>query len=122
MIGVASELRGLAIFYGNQHGTGVRTVQSTDGTTNFAHVGIITSDSRFPGAGWIVRTLAYDRCILVFVVSFTCNICGASNRVEKFATEPATCACGSNVRIRALIYLLSMELFNQSLTLAEFPR
>ena len=61
-------------------------------------------------------------CILVFVVSFTCNICGADNQVEKFATEPASCACGSNVRIRALIHLLSMELFNQSLTLAEFPR
>jgi hypothetical protein len=56
------------------------------------------------------------------VVSFTCNICGASNQVENFATEPATCACGSNVRIRALIHLLSMELFNQSLTLSGFPK
>jgi SAM-dependent methyltransferase len=56
------------------------------------------------------------------VVSFTCNICGAWNEVEHFATEPASCACGSNVRLRALIHLLSMELFNQSLTLAEFPR
>jgi len=56
------------------------------------------------------------------VVSFTCNICGEFNQVEHFATEPASCACGSNVRLRALIHLLSMELFNQSLTLAEFPR
>jgi SAM-dependent methyltransferase len=56
------------------------------------------------------------------VVSFTCNICGAYNQVEKFATEPASCACGSNVRMRALIHLLSLELFNQSLTLAEFPK
>jgi hypothetical protein len=55
------------------------------------------------------------------VVSFTCNICGAHNEVEHFATEPASCACGSNVRLRALIHLLSMELFNQSLTLAELP-
>jgi len=61
-------------------------------------------------------------CILVGLVSFYCNICGAWNEVETFATEPATCACGSNVRLRALIHLLSMELFNQSLTLAEFPR
>jgi SAM-dependent methyltransferase len=56
------------------------------------------------------------------VVSFNCNICGAWNQVESFATEPASCACGSNVRIRALIHLLSMEMFNQSLTLAGFPR
>jgi len=60
--------------------------------------------------------------ILVFVVSFICNICGEHNHVENFATEPASCPCGSNVRMRALIHLLSMEMFNQSLILAEFPR
>jgi SAM-dependent methyltransferase len=56
------------------------------------------------------------------MVAFTCNICGASNEVETFATEPASCACGSNVRLRALIHLLSMELFGQSLCLADFPQ
>ena len=55
-------------------------------------------------------------------MNFTCNICGAENQVEKLATEPASCACGSNVRVRALIHLLSMELFGVSLTLPEFPR
>ena len=55
------------------------------------------------------------------MVSFTCNICGAYNEVEAFATEPATCACGSNVRLRALMHLLSMELFGSSLILAQFP-
>ena len=55
------------------------------------------------------------------MVSFVCNICGRSNEVEHFATEPATCECGSNVRTRALIHLLSMELFDQSITLADFP-
>jgi SAM-dependent methyltransferase len=55
------------------------------------------------------------------VVSFTCNICGAYNEVETFATEPASCACGSNVRLRALIHLLSMELFGSSFILAQFP-
>ena len=55
------------------------------------------------------------------MLSFTCNICGAYNEVEAFATEPASCACGSNVRLRALIHLLSMELFGTSLTLAQFP-
>jgi len=56
------------------------------------------------------------------MVSFTCNICGAANDVEHFASEPATCACGSNVRLRALIYLLSVELFGRSLPLPAFPR
>ena len=55
-------------------------------------------------------------------VTFTCNICGAQNRVAAFATEPATCACGSNVRVRALLHLLSMELFGRSLTVADFPK
>ena len=57
-----------------------------------------------------------------FMAAFTCNICGAFNQVAEFRTEAATCECGSNVRLRALLHLLSMELFGQSLTLPEFPR
>jgi SAM-dependent methyltransferase len=56
------------------------------------------------------------------LVSFICNICGAHNHVENFETEPASCACGSNVRLRALIHLLSVELFGQSLVLTDFPK
>ncbi|HLK64345.1 MAG TPA: methyltransferase domain-containing protein [Bryobacteraceae bacterium] len=55
------------------------------------------------------------------MVSFTCNVCGTFNQIENFATEPASCVCGSNVRIRASIHLLSLELFGQSLALTEFP-
>ena len=55
-------------------------------------------------------------------MTFNCNICGARNTVEALPTEPATCACGSNVRLRALANLLSMELFGESLPLAHFPR
>ena len=56
------------------------------------------------------------------MVSFICNVCGAHNHVENFRTEPASCACGSNVRIRALIRLLSLELFGESLIAADFPK
>lgn len=56
------------------------------------------------------------------MVAFACNLCGAWNEVEHFATEPATCACGSNVRLRALIHLLSTEIFGCSIPLPEFPR
>ena len=53
---------------------------------------------------------------------FTCNICGAENEVEQFASEPASCRCGSNVRLRALMHLLSMEIFGVSIPLVEFPK
>ena len=56
------------------------------------------------------------------MVSFTCNVCGAFNEVSGFTTEAATCGCGSNVRVRALVHLLSRELFGRSLTLTRFPR
>lgn len=55
------------------------------------------------------------------MASFVCNICGAGNPAESIDTERPSCGCGSNVRKRALIYLLSMELFGQSLSLPEFP-
>ena len=56
------------------------------------------------------------------VVKFTCNVCGASCAPERFATEPPSCECGSNVRIRGLIHLLSLELFGRGIALIDFPR
>lgn len=55
------------------------------------------------------------------MVSFVCNICGRLNEKEHFASEAASCECGSNVRIRALIHLLSLELFGESRLLVDFP-
>jgi len=55
---------------------------------------------------------------------FTCNVCGAKNgRPEAgFAREAAHCAaCGSNMRVRALIALLSQEIFGVPMALPEFP-
>jgi SAM-dependent methyltransferase len=56
------------------------------------------------------------------MVEFICNVCGSRNATAGFAAEPASCGCGSNVRTRALIHLLSMELFGRSLIAADFPR
>jgi len=53
---------------------------------------------------------------------FTCNVCGTYIQGERFATEPASCGCGSNVRLRALVHLISMEMFGLSLPLLEFPQ
>jgi SAM-dependent methyltransferase len=59
------------------------------------------------------------------VAEFVCNICGAKNSYsgERFDRETPGCgSCGSNLRTRALIGALSMELFGIQLTLADFPR
>ena len=58
------------------------------------------------------------------MIEFICNVCGSRNQIveAEFATEPASCACGSNVRTRALIHLLSTELFGHSLMLPDFPK
>jgi len=57
------------------------------------------------------------------MISFTCNICGAGNALEEIPWEESTCSgCGSNVRMRALIYMLSIELFGAARTLPEFPK
>jgi SAM-dependent methyltransferase len=58
-------------------------------------------------------------------MEFTCNLCGQVNRQAEAKVDretPGCSKCGSNVRTRALLYALSMELFGTSLTLPEFPR
>src|SRR5437667_5241822 len=57
------------------------------------------------------------------MVSFLCNICGQTNTIAVLEHEDSSCAgCGSNVRLRALIYLLSTELFGDGFILPDFPR
>src|SRR6266852_6406576 len=56
------------------------------------------------------------------MISFICNICGQSNSLAAFHHEESSCnGCGSNVRLRALVYLLSIELFGDGFLLPEFP-
>lgn len=57
-------------------------------------------------------------------VKFTCNICGAKNSssLENLSREVASCvSCGSTVRMRAIVHVLSTELFGESLVLKDFP-
>jgi SAM-dependent methyltransferase len=59
------------------------------------------------------------------VLKFQCNICGSRCRAATTALgrETPSCAgCGSTVRMRAIIHVLSTELFGKSLAIAEFPR
>src|SRR6476620_9124807 len=56
------------------------------------------------------------------MICFICNICGETNSVAEMRHEESSCGgCGSNVRLRALIYLLSSELFGDGFLLPEFP-
>jgi SAM-dependent methyltransferase len=56
------------------------------------------------------------------MITFTCNLCGTSNTVETIPWETPTCSsCGSNVRMRAIIYMLALELFGEARLLPEFP-
>ena len=58
----------------------------------------------------------------LLMITFTCNLCGTSNTVEAIPWETPTCSsCGSNVRMRAIIYMLALELFGEARPLPEFP-
>jgi hypothetical protein len=59
-------------------------------------------------------------------VSFTCNLCGHRNEAVPLAQvenrECQSCMqCRSSLRMRALVHLLSLELFDRSIPLHEFP-
>ena len=57
-------------------------------------------------------------------VAFRCNICAAACRVAPASLSretPSCVACGSTVRMRAIVHLLTCELFGRSLALPELP-
>lgn len=57
-------------------------------------------------------------------VSFVCNICDSACLCPRdtLSREAPTCgACGSSVRTRAIVHLLSQGLFGRSLALRDFP-
>jgi len=57
-------------------------------------------------------------------LEFKCNVCGQACKTEisELGRERASCpVCGSTVRMRAIVHLLSRELYGESLTLPDFP-
>ena len=58
-------------------------------------------------------------------IDFTCNICGtrmADFPLGRLDREVISCTgCGSNVRWRSIVYLLSLALFGRPVTLPDFP-
>jgi len=55
---------------------------------------------------------------------YRCNICGkdCESEITDLTREKASCmSCGSTVRMRAIIRVLSLELFGESLAIPDFP-
>ena len=55
-------------------------------------------------------------------VKFKCNICSSANEVPptSLSREEASCAgCGSTVRMRAMVQILTAELFGRSMSIDE---
>lgn len=55
-------------------------------------------------------------------VNFTCNICGNENEVEisRLTREEDSCSsCGSTVRMRSIIQVLTRELFGKSMKISD---
>lgn len=65
-----------------------------------------------------VRCLASPGCM-----DFRCNVCGSRCHVPAsgLGREHPGCSCGSTVRIRSLIHLLSLHFSDKSLALPDFP-
>lgn len=56
--------------------------------------------------------------------NFLCNICGVANKVPAAPPGrevPSCSACGSTVRLRSLVALLSREIFGIELAIPDFP-
>lgn len=57
-------------------------------------------------------------------VQFTCNICGTHTQCDEslLGREEASChACGSTVRMRAIVHHVSLAVLGRSIPLTEFP-
>jgi len=73
-------------------------------------------------SGNSVKDLPSD--MLGFLV-YRCNICGTNCKTKAYnlkREEPSCPTCKSTVRMRAMIHILSTELFGKSLALTDFPK
>jgi SAM-dependent methyltransferase len=57
-------------------------------------------------------------------IIYRCNICGriCHSYINDIGREKPSCACGSTVRSRAIVHLLSILLFGESIALPDFPK
>lgn len=84
---------------------------------------------RLPGFPWLRCLLSDLRTVMTVAPTarsrFRCNICGRRGITPAGSLtreQPTCCRCGSSVRQRALVHVLSMELFGKSMAISDFPR
>jgi SAM-dependent methyltransferase len=73
---------------------------------------------------WLKSNLSIQRLLTGRATHFRCNICGT--RVDcgpnDFGRETSSCSsCGSTVRMRGVIHLVSKAIFGKSIALPDFP-
>ena len=73
-----------------------------------------------------ISVAAASPALAVRTVDFACNVCGQQNHAVPLEhvqnREFQSCGhCRSSLRMRSVIYALSMELFGKPLVLPEFP-
>lgn len=56
-------------------------------------------------------------------IMFQCNVCGRRSKtaLAHLTREERTCRCGSTVRLRSLVHLLTNELFGHSIAIGDIP-
>ena len=78
------------------------------------------------GGGTISSQHARGRAELAMGLDFVCNVCGTEVSdcpLDAIDREVPSCpSCGSTVRFRSIVHLLSLALFDRSMPLVEFPR
>ena len=57
-------------------------------------------------------------------IRFRCNICGRTDNApsERLSREQVSCRCGSTVRFRSIVHVLSLELFGTSMAIPDIPK
>jgi SAM-dependent methyltransferase len=73
---------------------------------------------------WLKSKLSIDRLTTGRATHFRCNICGraADCGPNDFGRETSSCGnCGSTVRMRGVVHLVSQAIFGKSIALPDFP-
>jgi SAM-dependent methyltransferase len=57
-------------------------------------------------------------------IRFRCNVCGRTEYApsERLSREQVSCRCGSTVRFRSIVHVLSLELFGTSIAIPDMPK
>lgn len=73
---------------------------------------------------WLKSNFSINRLLTGRATHFRCNVCGAvvDCGPDDFGRETSSCSsCGSTVRMRGVVHLVSKAIFGKSIALPDFP-